>query len=507
MKILTILVAALVVTLVLNGPIQSFADPQLDTLVNIATQARSNLNISISQIPNASSEIISLYQQGSNETDALTAAANAQDVASAKQHFLAAMNFFKSTNDKINSLNATETSDQQRIDVMQLQSEITRLEKIAETLQTIAITNHVDFNFTQFDISLTEAKQDLDAGKINEASQSLDTANQLISDAHHSISEAAQQRTTDRAKDFAENQIERFDKISDLNTTQNVTTLSSNVTVSTTGSNQTSVENPGEMVAKLRKLVAEGNVDEALKVIKSLDAYQKKTEKNNDNQVESQSQTSDNTQNNTETNTTSLNVTTTNSPITNQSNVTTTSNIKTDSSNDENSTQSHNDKKIERPNSFHDKNSNFSSTALSNVTAVNLPIINKSNSTQSHKDKKTDHENSSHDNNPNISSANTLNVTTTNSPITNQSNVTTTSNIKTDSSNHENSIPSNKDKKTDQPSSVHNDNLNQQQSNDNKVGSPVIPQGNSDSEQQNKPHDRGHEKIQVKQNKGKQNHD
>lgn len=448
MKSLTILVVALVVTLVLNGPIQSFADPQLDTLVNIATQARSNLNISISQIPNVSNEITLLYQQGSDETDALTAAANAQNVTSAKQHFLAAMNFFKTTNDKINSLNATETNDQQRIDVMQLQSEITRLERIAETLQTIAITNHVDFNFTQFNTSLITAKQDLDAGKINEASQSLDTANQLIADAHHSISKAAQQRTTDRAKDFAENQIERFDKISDLNATQNVTTLSSNITKSTTESNQTSVENPGEMVAKLRKLVAEGNVDEALKVIKSLDAYQKETEKNNDNQVESQSQTSDNTQNNAETNTTSSNVTATNPPITNQSNVTTTGNIKTDSSNHENSTQSHNDKKIERPNSFYDKNSNFSSTAISNVTAANLPIINKTNSTQSHKDKKTD-----------------------------------------------------------QPSSIHNDNLNQQQSNYNKVGSLVIPQGNSDSEQQNKPHDKGHEKIQVKQNKGKQNHD
>ncbi|HEX5359357.1 MAG TPA: hypothetical protein VFW99_05525 [Candidatus Nitrosotalea sp.] len=498
MKSLTILVVALVITLVLNGPLQSFADPQLDTLVNIATQARSNLNISISQIPNAPGEIISLYKQGSDETDALTAAVSAQNVTSAKQHFLAAMNFFKTTNDKINSLNATETNDQQRIAVIQLQSEITRLEKIAETLQTIAITNHVDFNFTQFNTSLIVAKQDLDAGKINEASQSLDTANQLISDAHHSISEAAQQRTPDRAKDFAENQIERFDKISDLNTTQNVTSLSSNATVSPTGSNQTSVENPGEMVAKLRKLVAEGNVDEALKVIKSLDAYQKETEKNNDNQVESQSQTSDNTQNNAETNTTLSNVT-----ATNQSNVTTTGNIKTDSSNDENSTQSHNDKKIERSNSFHDKNLNFSSTALSNVTAANLPIINKSNSTQSHKDKKTDHENSSHDTNPNISSANTSNVTTTNPPITNQSNVTTTGNIKTDSSNNENSIPSNKDKKTDQPSSVHNDNLNQQQNNYNKVGSQVIPQGNSDSEQQNKPHDKGHEKIQVKQNKGK----
>ena len=395
MKSLTILVAALVITLVLNGPIQSFADPQLDTLVNIATQARSNLNISISQIPNAPGEIISLYQQGSDETDALTAAASAQNVTSAKQHFLAAMNFFKTTNDKINSLNATETNDEQRIDVMQLQSEITRLEKIAETLQTIAITNHVDFNFTQFDTSLTAAKQDLDAGKINEASQSLDTANQLITDAHHAISEAAQQRTTDRAKDFTEKQIERFDKINDLNATQNVTILNSNVTVSTTGSNQTSVENPGEMVAKLRKLVAEGNVDEALKIIKSLDAYQKEATKNHDNQVESQSQTNANAQNNTETN----------------------------------------------------------------------PV-----------------------------------------PSTNQSNVTTTGNIKTDSSNHEKSIPSNKDKKIDQPSSIHNDNLNQL-GNGNKTGSPVIQQGSFDSGQQNKPHDKDHEKIQVKQNKRKQNHD
>ncbi|NHH98261.1 hypothetical protein DYY66_1078 [Candidatus Nitrosotalea sp. FS] len=287
--------------------------------------------------------------------------------------------------------------------------------------------------------------------------------------------------------------------------------MSLNVTKSTTKSNQTSVENPGEMVAKLRKLVAEGNVDEALKVIKSLDAYQKETIKNNDNQVESQSQTSDNIQSNTETSpvpsTNPSNVTTTNPPIPNTSNVTTIGNIKTDSSNNENSTQSHKDRTIEHPNSFHDKNSNFSSTALSNVTATNLPITNKSNSTQSHKDRKIDHENSFHDNNPNLSSANPSNITATNPPITNPSNVTTSSQIETDSSHNENSIPPNKDKKIDQPSSIHDNNLNQQQDNGNKTGSPVIPQGNFDSEQQNKPHDKDHEKIQVKQKQEKQNHD
>ncbi|MGI0058240.1 MAG: hypothetical protein ACREBJ_00600 [Nitrosotalea sp.] len=202
MKSLTIFIVALVVTLILNGPIQSYADPQLDTLVSIATQAQNNLNISISQIPNVPNEIISLYDQGSNETDALIKAVNAQDIASAKQHFLSAMNFFKITNDKINSLNETGTNDQQHVDVIQLQSEITRLEKFDETLQSVAITNHIDFNFTQSDQLIKQAKQDLDTGKIDEASKLIVSINQFLNNANDSLTEVAKQRTSDRAKDF-----------------------------------------------------------------------------------------------------------------------------------------------------------------------------------------------------------------------------------------------------------------------------------------------------------------
>lgn len=350
MKILTIFIAALVITLILNGPIQSYADPQLDTLVNIATQARNNLNLSISKISNVPNDIVSLYKKGSDETDALTVAVNAQNMASAKQHFLAAMNLFKATNDKINSLNATETNDSQRVAIIQLQSEITRLGKVAETLQTIAITNHLDLNLTQFNVSLNNAKQDLDAGKVEEASQLLATANKLIIDAHHSLSEIAQQKTVDRAKDFTVKQIERFDKIPNLNVTQNTIMPASNITTSKTISNLTSVENPGQMISKLRKLVSEGNVDEALKVIKSLDEYQKKMSKNNETQLKSQLQTSDNTQNDTKI----IPIL----PNTNPSNVTTTNPVKTNFTHNENSNQPHNDKKTDKTNSFQNNDLN-----------------------------------------------------------------------------------------------------------------------------------------------------
>ncbi len=371
MKSLTIIIMALVGTLILNGPIQSYADPQLDTLVNIATQARNNLNISISQIPNVSDKITSLYKQGSDETDALTQAANKQDIVLSKQHFLSAMNFFKITNDEINSLNATKVNDQQRVDVMQLQSEITRLEKVAETLQTIAITNHADFNFTQLDTSIQNAKKDLDAGKIEDASKSIDSANQLVVDAHQSLSEIAQQMTTNRAKDFTEKQVERFDKINDLNATENPTIQqTSNVTtMSNTISNLTSTENPGEMIAKLRKLVSEGNTDEALKVIKSLDEYQKGTLKN-ENQTESQSQTSIHLQNNIETSSTTSqnpsNVTTTSPPIINTLNTTTANPIKTNSSNNENSGQPDKNRKTDKTN--FSQNNNFNQQGNDNKT-------------------------------------------------------------------------------------------------------------------------------------------
>lgn len=247
MKALAIIFLVLVGTLVLNGPIQSYADPQLDAFLQIATQARENLRMNISQINNVPSEITNLFKQGSNETDALSNAINDNDVASARQHFLSAMNFFKSTNDKINSLNATQVNDQQQTNVLQLQSEISRTEKIGEMLKTISITNNADINFTQFEQLIQKAGQDLDNGNISEASKSIAEANYIVIDIHHSLTEVAKQRTSERAKDFTEKQIERLDKID--NTTENSIAQVPQVPPTTkTISNFTIYENPKDMV-------------------------------------------------------------------------------------------------------------------------------------------------------------------------------------------------------------------------------------------------------------------
>ena len=319
MKMLSFVLIALVGTMILNIPIQSFADPQLDTLLRIATQARDNLSITISQINNVPDEIAKLYNQGSAETDNLAKAVDQHDDTSAKQHFLSAMQFFKTTNDKINSLNATAPTDQQRADVLRLQSEITRMDSIGKRLKTIAINNHVDIDFTTLDQFVQTARQDLDAGNIEDASKAIQSANQFVIDAHHSLATVAKQRTSDRAKDFTEKQIERFNN-------QNITSITPLPPASIQNSTNATQENPQEMVSKLRKLISEGKVDEAIKVIKSLEAYQKENIKINEGSTQSSDKTSGNVSNNTKevnnrppanpsTNETITNSTTVNSPM------------------------------------------------------------------------------------------------------------------------------------------------------------------------------------------------
>ena len=268
MKIFSIILLALVGTLIINGPIQSYADPQLDALLQIANKARDNLRVNISQIDDVPDEIITLFKQGSNETDALSKAIDKKDIMSARQHFLSAMKFFKTTNDKISSLNITHETNTQKIDVLQLQAEIRRLTDVVKTLKTVALTNNINFDFIPFDNLIHQASQKIDTGKIDEASKLIETANKFVIDAHNSIAAFAKQRNTDRAKDFAEQQINRLDNMPGLNNSQNITPTSK-ITSSTNDNSTTPVENPKDMAVKLKILVSQGKVDEALKALKS----------------------------------------------------------------------------------------------------------------------------------------------------------------------------------------------------------------------------------------------
>ena len=268
--VLLVLVASLTLT---NLPLPSYADLNLDTLLTIATQARDNIDIQLSQLPTIPDEINQLYKQGSAETDALTQSVSQGDQATSKEHFLSAMKIFKEVNDKISSLTPTASEQAPKIDMLQLKSEIIRMQTLGDRLETIAITNNVEIDFTKFNETMQDARQNLDAGNTDQVNKDLETANQLLLDVHQLLADAAKKKIVDRAKDFTEKQIQRLSQENETGSLQNVTQLSTPIITSQI-TNASQTENIPDMIVKLRQLVSEGKIDEALKLIKLIETLQ-----------------------------------------------------------------------------------------------------------------------------------------------------------------------------------------------------------------------------------------
>jgi len=214
MKPLAFILFALVGSMILTIPMQAYADIQLDSLLRIANQARDNIKIRLSQLETVPDEISKLYEQGSAETDALTKSVLGGDITTAKQHFLSAMKLFKDASDMISSsIPAIAEEPLSQTDTLRLKTIIIRIENSANKLKAVATKNNIEIDFIEFDNLIQIAKQNLDAGNIDEVNKTLGVAKQFILNAYNSISEVAKQRTSDRAKVFATKQIESLDKL------------------------------------------------------------------------------------------------------------------------------------------------------------------------------------------------------------------------------------------------------------------------------------------------------
>ena len=270
--VLLVLVGSLILTNLL--PL-SYADSNLDTLLRIATQARDNINIQLSQLPTVPDETNQLYKQGAEETDALAQSILQNDQSSSKEHFLSAMKIFKEVNDKISSLTPTTSEQTPQIDTLQLKSEINRMQKLGDRLETIATKNNVEIDFTKFNETMQDARQNLDAGNTDQVNKDLKTANQFLLDVHQLLADAAKKKTSDRAKDFTEKQIQRLSQVNETRSLQNVTrSFAPLITPVPETTNASQIENIPDMIVQLKQLVSEGKIDEALKLIKLIEALQ-----------------------------------------------------------------------------------------------------------------------------------------------------------------------------------------------------------------------------------------
>ena len=380
--VLLVLVGSLILTNLL--PL-SYADSNLDTLLRIATQARDNINIQLSQLSTVPDETSQLYKQGAEETDALAQSILQNDQSSSKQHFLSAMKIFKEVNDKISSLTPITSEQTTQIDTSQLKSEINRMQKLGDRLQTIATNNNVEIDFTKFNETMQDARQNLGAGNTDQVNKDLETANQSLLDAHQLLADAAKKKTSDRAKDFTEKQIQRLSQVNETSSLQNITRfVAPPITPTPQITNESQPANIPDMIIQLKQLVSEGKIDEALKLIKLIESLQ--------NTLTSSQIPITKTQNSIQPdngNTSEITNPVNNSTITEQNNKT-----KSETVNNVNATQNanivNNQPHVDNENRLHEKRNNQTqSETVNNVNATQN--ANTVNDNQHHVDNKKSH--------------------------------------------------------------------------------------------------------------------
>ena len=194
-------------------PTQAFASPGDSTLLRIATQAHEEIKVQLSRADNVSSEITELFDQGTDELEALNEAIANEDPEAKQKHFLAAMDLFKKISHMISDLSSGESVETLVSARPDYQSTLDRMEKYIHSIQRIADRHGAEIDFSEFERLFDLANQQLLEGEYDNVKESIDAIKQEINEINKTLREKAQEKNEDRARIFAQKYLEKLETI------------------------------------------------------------------------------------------------------------------------------------------------------------------------------------------------------------------------------------------------------------------------------------------------------
>lgn len=220
----TIILTALVVSMIFSAIPSVMADSRLDSLVNIVTQARAQVKLQLDKTDNIPGDIKTLYEQGNSETELLISSVKQQDVEQAKWHFLSAMKIFKqismtfsessqTATKAVTAPQSAQTSQAPTSGDIDYKITINRIEKYTSILKAIAAKNNVPVDFTKLDGLIQNAKTSIINGDVTSVEKIFGDIKTTIIDIQNLIKEQTNRKSVDRAKSFANEYINKIDAL------------------------------------------------------------------------------------------------------------------------------------------------------------------------------------------------------------------------------------------------------------------------------------------------------
>jgi flagellin-specific chaperone FliS len=242
-KLVSVCLLMLVASMIFSGiPISAEAQKNPNILLKLALQAQREVKQQISS--DSSDEIKRLFEQASRQVILLEQSLEKDDISSAKQYFLNAMNIFKRITsmlsdrptDRLESQDITASSVPQR----DYNSDLERIKKFIATLKSIARSQSV--NFDEVDRLVTQAEKQSQENDDIGFQATLEQLSSILQDIQKELRKHTSQTAFDRTIKFFSDMLDRLEK---------------------RGADKILLSDARQMLSDLELLIADRNYDEA----------------------------------------------------------------------------------------------------------------------------------------------------------------------------------------------------------------------------------------------------
>lgn len=214
--VLTMALFALVASMMVAP---AFADSKLDSFVNLANQARTQVKIQLDKMPSTPEEAKSLYALGDSETEQLITSVKKGDAAEAKKHFLAAMKAFRQITQIFSEPTpmaakiATPPQQVAPVPEFDYGNALKRFEANINILKASASKNNLQIDFSRIDNLLQTTKSNLASGDMASLEKTFAELKSAGVELQTTIKNMVTERSSTRAVDFANKYIAKIDAV------------------------------------------------------------------------------------------------------------------------------------------------------------------------------------------------------------------------------------------------------------------------------------------------------
>ena len=250
----------LVASMALGGMtsnVSAAEDPAI--LLKIAKRAQEQINNQIST--DSSDKVKRLFEEGTQQVDALEKALRSDDVSSAKEHFLSAMKIFKEISRHLTSSNNVSDAVPQaesstvRDTVRNPSNDLQRLQVYVYSLKTITKKHDASIDFTELDESFKQARQQISDHQFAQVLDTIHEIKETIVEINKELREKASKQESQRAKAYAQKYLEQLDRLIENAKKQGV---SDEIIerLEAARENLSSTYNPRQIVEEIRKIMS-----------------------------------------------------------------------------------------------------------------------------------------------------------------------------------------------------------------------------------------------------------